>query len=382
MEPELEEIEEQEYTLPEDLKAAISALVQAGKTTPQQIIQLGQSYIERTAKINSKQSSRLLFHVSKIVFSQKPVPASKLLLETRKKLSLGCPVIDRLLNGGLLMQSITEVSGESATGKTQFALQSLLQAILPEENGGLGGSGLYLSTEDTPVTRWNQLVEFYAKKYPNTTQDYFHSNMFYCKVYSIQKLTEIIQSKVLPLIRTKNIKLLVIDSIAALFRCEMGSLDQSQEKSYILHQQAAILKQLSDESKIPILIINQVTDYFVNDSNAHQQIYSGKTGVVPSLGLHWANSINVRIMLSKTHYTHTEEAPEEQIIVHENANENAAANEENESGRKQRKKRKLAPLTFGVRQMGVVFAPHLPSASCYYLIDQGGIQGLEMREEI
>lgn len=379
MEPEVEEIEEQEY-LPDDLKVAISALVQAGKTTPQEIIQLGQSYIERTSKINSKQSSRLLLHVSKIVFHQKPVPASKLLLESRKKLSLGCPVIDRLLNGGLLMQCITEVSGESATGKTQFALQSLLQAILPEENGGLGGSGLYLSTEDTPVTRWNQLVEYYAKKYPNTTPDYFHSNMFYCKVYSIQKLTEIIQSKVLPLIRTKNIKLLVIDSIAALFRCEMGSLDQSQEKSWILHQQAAILKQLSDENKIPILIINQVTDYFVNESNAHHQIHSGKAGVVPSLGLHWANSINVRIMLSKTNYTHVEEAPEEQIIV-TSPNENPTTGE-NENGAKQRKKRKLAPVTYGVRQMKVVFAPHLPNASCYYLIDQGGIQGLEMREEI
>jgi hypothetical protein len=89
-------------------------------------------------------------------------------------LTLRCPVVDRLLGGGLLMQGITEVSGESATGKTQFALQALLQvlsrcsfffvfvclfcffrfaffshdeSILPEENGGLGGSGLYLSTE-------------------------------------------------------------------------------------------------------------------------------------------------------------------------------------------------------------------------------------------
>jgi hypothetical protein len=40
-----------------------------------------------------------------------------------------------------------------------------------------------------------------------------------------------------------------------------------------------------------------------------------------------------------------------------------------------------APITYGVRSMKVVFAPHLPNASCYYLIDQCGIQGLEMRDE-
>jgi hypothetical protein len=68
---------------------AVLALVQDGKTTPQQIILVPQSAIERIAKINCNQSSNLLFHISKIVFKQKPITASQLLLSNKKKLSLG-----------------------------------------------------------------------------------------------------------------------------------------------------------------------------------------------------------------------------------------------------------------------------------------------------
>jgi DNA-repair protein XRCC3 len=361
-----EDEEEEEY-LPDELQGVVTALVQFGKTTPQQIIQIPQSTIERIAKINSKQSANLLFHISKLVFKQKPVSVKQLLANTKiNKLPMGCPVINNLLNGGILMQGITEISGESATGKTQFALQAMLQAILPLEHGGLGGAGLYLCTEDIPVTRWGQLVQSYVNKYPDTDAELYNSNMYHCKVYSIQKLTEIIQGKVLPLIRTQNIKVLIIDSIAALFRCELGSIDQTQERTNTLHSHACILKQLSDENKIPILIINQVTDYFVNDLQIEG---FNSNGVIPSLGLHWANSINMRIMLSKTKHVYHEELPTEANNV----------NKITESNEPQTKKRKTESVSIGVRTMQVVFSPYLPNNFCYYLIDQDGVHGLELK---
>jgi RecA/RadA recombinase len=51
--------------------------------------------------------------------------------------------------GGLNPTGITEISGESASGKSQLCMQLLLQAQLPVDMGGLGGSSLYLSTEGT-----------------------------------------------------------------------------------------------------------------------------------------------------------------------------------------------------------------------------------------
>ena len=44
-----------------------------------------------------------------------------------------------LFLGGIVSRGITEISGESASGKTQFALQLSLTAQLPTTNGGLDG---------------------------------------------------------------------------------------------------------------------------------------------------------------------------------------------------------------------------------------------------
>lgn len=46
-----------------------------------------------------------------------------------QKLSTGCKNIDDCINGGISLQGITELSGESSAGKTQFALQLLLQVF-------------------------------------------------------------------------------------------------------------------------------------------------------------------------------------------------------------------------------------------------------------
>jgi DNA-repair protein XRCC3 len=357
--------------IPEELQGAVLALVEAGKTTPQQIIQVQQSTIERIARLDRSQSTNLLFHISNLLFRQKPTPVSNLLLENGMKLSMGDPVIDVLLGGGLMMNGIIEISGVSGAGKTQFCLQAMIQTVLPVKYGGLGASALFLCTEDVPVTRWRQLIEAYSQRYPDTS-DLLNSNLFHEKVYSIDKLTDIIQSRALPLIRTKNVKLLVIDSIAALFRCELGTLDQSQERANVLHSIASMLKLLSDENKLPILVVNQVTDYFGDGAGALLNMGAKGTqnrgGVVPSLGLNWANNINMRIMLSKTELDYYEPAGQEQ-----NNAETPA------------KKRKLQPTAqptqqltrIGVREMSIVFAPHLPQSSCYYIIDQSGIHSLQ-----
>lgn len=44
-----------------------------------------------------------------------------------RKLSTGCSEIDSCLEGGIPVQGVTELSGESSAGKTQLGLQLLLQ---------------------------------------------------------------------------------------------------------------------------------------------------------------------------------------------------------------------------------------------------------------
>ncbi|XP_019494783.1 PREDICTED: DNA repair protein XRCC3 [Hipposideros armiger] len=54
-----------------------------------------------------------------------------------QRLSLGCPVLDGLLRGGLPLDGITELAGCSSAGKTQLALQLCLVVQFPRQHGGL-----------------------------------------------------------------------------------------------------------------------------------------------------------------------------------------------------------------------------------------------------
>uniref|UniRef100_G3UMW5 X-ray repair cross complementing 3 n=1 Tax=Loxodonta africana TaxID=9785 RepID=G3UMW5_LOXAF len=76
-----------------------------------------------------------------------------------QRLSLGCPVLDRLLRGGLPLDGITELAGCSSAGKTQLALQLCLAVQLPQQHGGLEAGAVYICTEDVfPDRRLQQLI--------------------------------------------------------------------------------------------------------------------------------------------------------------------------------------------------------------------------------
>ena len=76
-------------------------------------------------------------------------------------------MIDRILNGGL-RKGITEISGESGSGKTSLGMQLLFQCCLRKEDGGLNAKAAYLSTQGRPnQARFNQLLSYYSKKYRN-----------------------------------------------------------------------------------------------------------------------------------------------------------------------------------------------------------------------
>lgn len=65
-------------------------------------------------------------------------------LESGLRLSVGCPVLDELLRGGLPVGGVTELSGESGAGKTQLALQLCLSVQYPAQHGGLDAGNVHM----------------------------------------------------------------------------------------------------------------------------------------------------------------------------------------------------------------------------------------------
>lgn len=260
------------------------------------------------------------------------------------KLTTGCDVMDTALRGGILSQGITEIAGESASGKTQFCLQLCLTVQLPAIQGGLGGGAAYICTEDVfPSKRLHQIMQHFTRKTSGKLSNpvNFGDQIFIEHASDMDDLTQCIKKK-LPLLLSKGaIKLVVIDSVAALFRCEYESWEMVKRAKHLTSFSAS-LHRLSHQFGVPIVCVNQVmASMKTGDTRKH----------VPALGLTWANQVMCRIMLSRT---------SQQICVPKQVT--------------------TSSVTGGgqtcVRELEVIYAPHLPMLKILFIVDEEGIKAL------
>jgi RAD51-like protein 1 len=108
-------------------------------------------------------------------------------------------------------------------------------------------------------------------------------------IWSLQNSSELVErlQSIAFAIVEKNIKLLILDSIAALVRKEfdISSLHKRQD---LLTAQANILKNLAEKLNIPIIVVNQVTSKF-------DETKSRRVQIVPALGTQWVTT-NISII--------------------------------------------------------------------------------------
>ncbi|MCK5158627.1 MAG: DNA repair and recombination protein RadA [Candidatus Heimdallarchaeota archaeon] len=219
---------------------------------------------------------------------QKPISAADLLLkeEKRLKISTGSTELDKLLGGGIFTGEITEVSGEFASGKTQLCFQLCISVQLPLEQGGLEGGVYYIDTEGTfSSTRIVQMAQSNGLDLKKLL-----SNIAVTRTYNSDHLTFLI-SNVEQIIKERNIKLFIIDSIASHFRAEYVGDDRLVSRQQAIMRLAETMKQLLEKFEIAIVVTNQVIatmDDSLFDKSPH-----------PALGFAWAHRPHQRILLRK-----------------------------------------------------------------------------------
>lgn len=190
--------------------------------------------------------------------------------------STGCNDIDEVLKGGFRRGAITEIYGESGSGKTQISLQVAL-------NNWRDGC-LYICTEDLfPVKRFEELKK--AQLSFDSSIDY-GANVFVEHLTEASELLSCINVRLQKLLVKHKLSIVIIDSIAAPFRCESTNYIKRAEE---LREIAIILTDIAQKHNLAILCINQVTASF-DESNT----------LLPSLGLAWSNMISTRLMIKKT----------------------------------------------------------------------------------
>lgn len=210
------------------------------------------------------------------------------------RLSTGCSKMDDLLHGGLPSMGIVEIFGESGTGKSQLCMQIALTAQYPESRGGLNGGVVYICTEEHfQSKRLKQLIQHFPKQYykDRTSDIDFGNNIFIEHTADFETLVNCLSRRIPVLTKRRNIKLVIVDSIAGACRGSY-SIAEGYQKANDLRTIGSILQTLCDEHCIMVVCVNQVSDVVSSNNSKESQS-------VAALGLAWANLVSTRLQLSR-----------------------------------------------------------------------------------
>ncbi|KAI8093207.1 P-loop containing nucleoside triphosphate hydrolase protein [Halteromyces radiatus] len=239
------------------------------------------------------------------------------------------PHIDDIVGKGIPIGSITEVVGESSSGKTQLCLQLCFTVQQPIHLGGLGSEAVYIHNEGKfSSNRCHQLATWFGKQYnllPSKMTEAIHTMyvptteaFFRSIAYQLPVLLE----------RQKKIRLVVIDSLGSAYR-GCGTEQQRMDQFDTLQEICELgwrLKKLAHEYQIAIVVVNQVSDIIIDDRERKQNsdgylpssmkdwlditlegdhmtrigMFIQSLAKKPILGMTWSNSVTTRIRMARS----------------------------------------------------------------------------------
>ncbi len=157
------------------------------------------------------------------------------------RVSTGCPPLDDLLGGGLERRAITQIYGESASGKSVFCLLATVATLRA------GNSVAYIDTEGFSVERFVQIAGEHAEELADRLY-LFEPLDFIQQGAMIADSEEVFQ-------KSGPVGLIVVDSATALYRTELGL---GRETVRTLSHHMVRLLGLAKKYDVPALITNQI----------------------------------------------------------------------------------------------------------------------------
>ncbi|ROW16937.1 hypothetical protein VPNG_01041 [Cytospora leucostoma] len=192
------------------------------------------------------------------------------------------PALDASLGGGIPTGYITELTGESGAGKTQFLLSLLLAVQMPPPHG-TGRNALYISTEAPLSTRrLTQMLNNNPvfKSVPISERPSL-DNIISTTTPDLESQEHILTYQVPVEVERRDIGLIVLDSVAANYRAEFdrsvrndsGGLGPAGEggrgagqnmgaRSAELVRLGMLLRDLARTHNLAVVVSNQVADRF------------------------------------------------------------------------------------------------------------------------
>ena len=196
----------------------------------------------------------------------------KELTEQWQTISLLDESLDQALGGGVPTGRITEVTGESGAGKTQFLLTLLLSVQLPPPYG-LGRPALYISTESALSTRrLSQILANHAFfQYAETKPSL--DGIISTVTPDLESQDHILQFQVPVEVARRNVGLIIMDSVAANYRAEFerGNSSAARGSNMATRGNDLVrlghrLRELARKHNLAVVVANQVADRFSSPS--------------------------------------------------------------------------------------------------------------------
>jgi len=159
------------------------------------------------------------------------------------RVATGSKILDKMLGGGYETDVVNTIYGPAGSGKTVLAMLCCL---------GIARSGkkvVYIDTENSfSVERLKQIAPDYEKILSNMV--FLKPVNFSEQKTSFEKLRNLVNDK---------IGLIVVDTIAMLYRIELGQkASEFYDINSSLGKQISYLSEIARKKNIPILITNQV----------------------------------------------------------------------------------------------------------------------------
>ncbi|XP_063382041.1 meiotic recombination protein DMC1/LIM15 homolog [Cydia fagiglandana] len=172
------------------------------------------------------------------------------------KISTGSSELDKLLAGGIESMAITEVFGEFRTGKTQLSHTLCVTTQIPSPSGYQGGKVMFLDTEHTfRPDRLRPIADRF-----NLDQNAVLDNVLYARAYTSEHQAELLDYVAAKFHEEGGVfKLLIIDSIMALFRVDFSGRGELADRQQKLAQVLSRLQKISEEYNVAVFITNQMT---------------------------------------------------------------------------------------------------------------------------
>lgn len=170
----------------------------------------------------------------------------------QKYLSTGSIPLDKLLEGGFESDVLTTIYGPAGSGKTNIAITALANTLKQ------GKRVIFIDTEGSfSISRMLQVYPEFEKVAEKLL--FLKPTNFNEQRESFDTLHKTIE------VNRELFDLIIIDSIAMLYRLEMGKSSDVYNVNRELGRQLGKLTELARKKSIPVIITNQVYSDFEND---------------------------------------------------------------------------------------------------------------------